>query len=199
MRYVSIDIETSGLFPEHHQILEFAAVIDDTLLPSIPIEELPTFRRIIRTDRISGHPRALAMNANLITSIAHAMESNEKREDFCGVALLANHFAKFLTDNGWEKSKSQKFEFVAAGKNFSGFDRAFLDAVPKWKNIHQPRRRTLDPAILYFDPQRDETPPSLRECLRRAGLNTEVYHEAVEDARDVIRLLRIKFAGMSNG
>ena len=42
MKYISIDIETTGLDPENCQILSIGAVIEDTL-NQLPFEELPTF------------------------------------------------------------------------------------------------------------------------------------------------------------
>ena len=192
MRYISIDIETSGIDPLTDQVLEFGAVIEDTLRLDIPVERLPTFRRIIKHERITGTPFALRMNAGLIASIAKTQEENDKSPDFCTASTLSNQFAKFLVMNGFEKIRG-RFEFVAAGKNFGSFDAIFLDNLPRWKHTHNPIARVLDPAILYFDPLKDEKPPSTSLCLERAGLDPTVKHTAVGDAQDVIRLLRRKF------
>ena len=49
MKYVSIDIETTGINPLVNDIIEFAAVIDDTNA-KVPIENLPKFHRYIKKD-----------------------------------------------------------------------------------------------------------------------------------------------------
>jgi inhibitor of KinA sporulation pathway (predicted exonuclease) len=39
----------------------------------------------------------------------------------------------------------------------------------------------------------DKVPPSLDTCLERAGIQSVVTHKALDDARDVIRVLRKKY------
>jgi hypothetical protein len=46
MKYVSIGIETTGLDPAKHSIIEFAAVIDD-LSKATPIQDLASFRALV--------------------------------------------------------------------------------------------------------------------------------------------------------
>lgn len=55
------------------------------------------------------------------------------------------------------------------------------------------RHRIIDPSILYVDWSKDESLPSLDECLKRAGIEKSVTHTAVEDAWDVIQVLRKKY------
>jgi hypothetical protein len=193
MKYVSIDIETTGLDPEKDQILEFGAVIDDTLRPDVPIEELPTFRMLVGHDRITGEPEAITMNAGLIAEIAKTPMSRDGKTGCCHASRLAANFAVFLINNGFQVNIGGQYEYVVAGKNFGVFDRAFLDRVGHWNGIHRTKRRTLDPAILYFDPLTDDAPPSLNECLKRAGFDSVVKHTAVDDALDVVRVLRHKW------
>ena len=69
MPYVSIDIETTGLDPEHCQTLEVGAVIDDW---KSPIDQLPRFRRVLTYETVSGNPYAMALNANLLKFMANA-------------------------------------------------------------------------------------------------------------------------------
>lgn len=70
MKYVSIDIETTGLDFYNCQILEFAAVVDN-LIDVRLLEELPTFRAVIYNSEefYSGHPYALNLNASLLEEI----------------------------------------------------------------------------------------------------------------------------------
>jgi oligoribonuclease len=77
-----------------------------------------------------------------------------------------------------------------AGKNFAGFDKKFLEKLPRWKQVFSIRSRVLDPGILFVDWINDESIPSLDECKRRAGIEGIVTHNAVEDAMDVVKLIR---------
>ena len=43
MKYLSIDIETTGLDPVEHKIIEFGCLIEDTTKPHIPVSELPHY------------------------------------------------------------------------------------------------------------------------------------------------------------
>ena len=94
-------------------------------------------------------------------------------------------------------SKYKKIYLTPAGKNFSTFDKNFID--PLLSNISRSveiikfRSRVLDPAILYVDWVNDDALPSLSSCKERACLNPLVTHDALDDAWDVIELLRKKY------
>ena len=47
MRYISIDIETTGLDAETNQILSIGAVVEDTN-NLVPFDELPKFHAVIK-------------------------------------------------------------------------------------------------------------------------------------------------------
>lgn len=81
----------------------------------------------------------------------------------------------------------------AAGKNFSTFDKRFLDKVEGLRDFVNIRQRILDPGILYLDWEKDESIPSLDECKVRAGIEGVVTHESLYDAWDVVQLLRKKY------
>jgi hypothetical protein len=53
--------------------------------------------------------------------------------------------------------------------------------------------RTIDPANLFWDPLIDRGLPNTKTCMERAGLDGEVAHTAVEDARVVCKLIRRAF------
>ena len=65
MKYLSIDIETTGLDPLKDQLLSFGAIIEDTENP-LPFDEIPKFHAAIKRNRIEGDLFAINMNKELI-------------------------------------------------------------------------------------------------------------------------------------
>lgn len=224
MKYVSIDIETTGLDPEKHQILTIGAVIEDSN-NTLPIEDLPSIHIAILRKEIVGSPFAINMNRDIIESLVYyqtAQDQDEKNDlvrmkgmKFCEEDDVVETLFHFLYDNGikpdWRggirpldinikvvggntypilTSNIPKVTFNAAGKNFASFDLKFLERLPRWKQIFRVRSRILDPGILFTDWEGDFSVPGLSECKKRAGLNSVVTHDAIDDARDVISLLR---------
>jgi DNA polymerase III epsilon subunit-like protein len=182
MKYVSIDLETTGLDSESCQIIEFGAVYDDLSKSFNVVRRV--FHRFVRHPVYTGEPYALAMNQKILYTLA----KNEHPE-ICDARRLAEEF------HSWLYSFDMKLPIVAAGKNFAGFDKPFLGHVPGFNELVNLHHRCLDPGSMYFDPTRDEVVPSTQECLRRAGLDDTVAHTAVEDAMDVCRLIRWKLLG----
>ncbi len=180
MIYLSIDIETSGLDHNKAQVLEFAAVLEDTS-KNIPLANLPFFHAIFSYTRIEGDPVALKMNSELIAKIA--------RGEGMSWADACISFGKFLYNNGFIVNKQGLYTINVAGKNYNKFDDRFLQNTP-FLHLFKAHSRTLDPAILYAVPTDDKL-PSLEECKRRAGLEPKVAHTALADALDVIELIRL--------
>jgi len=77
-----------------------------------------------------------------------------------------------------------------AGKNFGTFDKLFLQELPWWQKLIKTRQRVLDPAILCVDWENDTSLPSLTICKERMDIEGIVTHNALEDAWDVIEILR---------
>lgn len=77
-----------------------------------------------------------------------------------------------------------------AGKNFGTFDKLFLQELPWWQKLIRTRQRVLDPAILCVDWTNDTSLPNLTTCKERMGVEGIVTHTALEDAWDVIEILR---------
>jgi oligoribonuclease (3'-5' exoribonuclease) len=178
MPYVSIDIETTGLDPETCQTLEVGAVIDDW---KSPINQLPTFRRILMHEQIVGTPFALALNAGLLKQIA---ADHGPDDPFCQPKELGYLLADWVKCYGLDPMDLQ-----AAGKNFASFDMLFLKRLPNFNTFVKFRHRVLDPAILYYQPADGKLPDS-KTCYERAGLDAKVAHTAVEDALAVVWLVR---------
>lgn len=109
-------------------------------------------------------------------------------------ALLPNYTIE-LTEENKEliKSNIKKINVIAAGKNFSAFDKQFLNQLPLFNQLISIKARAIDPGTLFIDWENDEYPPGLLECKKRAGIkNPEVIHNAVNDATDVIKCIRYK-------
>lgn len=197
MQYVSIDLETTGLDWENNQILEFGAVIEDTN-NILPMDELPTYHAYIKHPggNLFGNIFALNLNAGIIEKL-----KNEKlykdQFNYLKVDELADDFLAWLQKQGME-IKENTYKGVTtysttinvAGKNFNGFDRHFLDRVPGFSDKVRMRTRVIDPAVLYTDWNNDETLPSLDTCKQKAGIAGVVTHLAVDDAKDVISVMR---------
>lgn len=221
MKYISIDIETTGLDPEFNQILSIGAVIEDTLNP-LPFEELPKFHAVIKRESVYGSIFALNLNRDLIQAMkdyseARTQELKDEIEESFGAKFYEedevvealyqfcyrNNLVEFDPDflNKHVKlvdgimypilgSNMKKTYLNCAGKNFAGFDKKFLEKLPRWKQVFSIRSRVLDPGILFVDWKNDESIPSLDQCKQRAGIDGVVTHNAVEDAMDVVMLLR---------
>lgn len=90
-------------------------------------------------------------------------------------------------------SKMKPYYFNAAGKNFANFDNKFLERLPRWKQVLRARGRTIDPSILFVDWKNDEAIPGLSLCKERAHLDPHVTHNAIDDAMDIVKLLRTQY------
>ena len=221
MKYVSIDIETSGLNPDMNNILSIGAIIEDTE-KKLPYEELPKFNAIVLQHIIQGSPRAITMNKEIIGMIGDYLEGDDETKAsmnnqgdyiFCTEDDVAQKFYDFLWVNGYmmhvESLKTVRIvdgvsfpvfggntppiTINVAGKNFGTFDKLFLEDLPWWKKLIRTRQRVLDPAILFVDWKEDKSLPSLTTCKERANINGIVTHNALEDAWDVIEILRTQY------
>ena len=189
MKYVSIDLETTGLSPENCDIVEFGAVIDDLSNP-VQIENLTKFHCYVlppENNSYRGEPYALSMHREIFLRIAERNKEENKKYHFVSPSKLGYRFSLFLLANGFEK-KDDQVSINVAGKNFSSFDARFLDKTDFRKHVNV-RSRVLDPSILFWTPG-DETLPSMSVCKKRMGEGDNIAHTALEDAIDVIKLLR---------
>ena len=215
MIYVSIDIETSGLDPVKNSVLSIGAIIEDTE-KKLPWNEIPKFDAIVLQNEIVGSPRALTMNKKLIENIGDWLEGDtmkkaelsvQTQSEFWEKEDVVKAFYTFLWNNGFSSldspsmhvdgklkpiidSRTKPITINVAGKNFGTFDKLFLQELPWWQKLIRTRQRVLDPAILYCEWKNDTALPSLTACKERAGIYGLVTHNALEDAWDVIEVLR---------
>jgi DNA polymerase III epsilon subunit-like protein len=181
--YTSIDIETTGLSPETCDIIEFGAVLEDTTNIK-PVEELPTFHCYITCDLYHGETFALSMHSQIFRRIA----TREPGFMYVPHDCLGSSFFYWLRKHNVVEEEGDRISI--AGKNVMGFDWRFLRRLPNFEKFIQVKHRVLDPAILFWNPQTDRELPNLKTCLERAEYQGDVAHTAVEDARDVIKLIR---------
>jgi len=79
MKYISIDVETTGLDTENDQVLSIAAIIEDSNNP-LPFEDIPKIHIAIKRESISGSMFAINMNRELIKKIVHYQTANDQDE-----------------------------------------------------------------------------------------------------------------------
>ena len=223
MKYVSIDIETTGIDNETTQTLSIGLVIEDTVNIK-PLEELPQLEIAIVRERIEGEIFAINMNRQLIADILEykmARTEEEQKEieirtkrEYLPEEDVAKRIFQFLWENGALDgkfdltgmvefvngksypaltSKMKPYYFNAAGKNFANFDNKFLERLPRWKQCLRARGRTLDPSVLFIDWANDDAAPGLGLCKERARIEGIVTHNAIEDAMDIVQLFRTQY------
>jgi len=210
MKYVAIDIETTGVDPEVHQILEVGAILEDTN-NILNYEDIPKFSCIIDRTELFGNVFALDMNKRIIEIlknysvfpkegyIAPGTEHYIMKQKYNIIKEkeLAFKFTQWLGPHIQAEEDSMGFytcpPFNVAGKNFASFDARFLNKVPEWRAVVRYERRIIDPSTSYTNWMTDVRLPSLDECLVRAGVDKVVSHTAVEDCWDLIQVLRKKY------
>lgn len=184
MKYVSIDIETTGLDPEKHEVVEIGAVIDD----GGALEELAVFRCLIVEDDWKVTPYCMLLHSALWKEMGGLSEKIRDELKERGIAWLnggycyARRYNAMAAFDTWLDARGLD-KITAAGKNFFGFDARFLRRIG---NIDRIRHRALDPAMAY----RENDLPSMATCCERAGIDFIDGHTAVGDCLTVIKLLR---------
>jgi DNA polymerase III epsilon subunit-like protein len=220
MKYISIDIETTGLDPEKNKIISVAAIIEDTE-NKLPFDECPKFNVAVLQNELIGSARAITINKQLISEIADYQDANietrklidsESEYKFVREDDIAKEFYWWLDENGLGNDLNENDGYVTvldgkikpvinsstrpitinvAGKNFATFDMLFLKQLPWLQKLVKIRQRVLDPAILMVDWKGDTSLPNLKQCKERAGIEGIVTHNALEDAWDVIEVMRL--------
>lgn len=202
MKYVSIDIETTGLNREFDQVLQLALVVEDTDKTSgVEVEDLPSWEGLIYHERLSGDPFALRMNSEIIDALCFDWDDDApgpKVVDFRGrrirvyrdLELAVDDALDFLakahdTKRGVARVIVKRGIYVAAGKNAASFDLPFIGGLFKTCFHH----RVIDVGSVALGAR-----GKLWGGNRIPGLadlhDGKVTHDALEDARVVVQLLR---------
>ena len=193
MKYISIDLETTGLDPINNDIIEFGAVLDD-LNNMLPLEQLPKFHAYICKEEYKGQPYALSMHPTIFRRIA----TKEEGYNYLYPNTLGKSFLNFLIQNGYELDEKngkqiKRTVINVAGKNFGSFDLPFLNNKTNFSSSVKIRHRIIDPGILCLE-KGDKAVPGTKLCLERIGITKEVAHTTIEDALDVIQIVRAKLS-----
>lgn len=173
--FISLDLETTGLDPRICQVLEIGAYA----FGNGP--EYSEFQCFVKHGTIVGEARALHMNAEILL-----------KADYEGLSPM------FAMNQllAWMEKLSASIDggrrHVLCGKNIASFDWQFLLNMPHADTLKSMVRHSfLDAGPLWMEAT-DTTVPSLSECLKRAGMETDVPHRALEDAKLVARLIQRK-------
>jgi oligoribonuclease (3'-5' exoribonuclease) len=172
--YIALDIETTGLDPQVHQVLEIAMVAD---VRQCSVRDCPVFHEIIHpnSDDIIGSPEALLMNQRLLTAM---VEGKAVDMDTAMVRL-----------DYWLDDHVPPGRRYLLGKNVGSFDRQFMKRVPRWPDGSF-SHRTLDIGSLYA---KESGIPGQSELIKQVAQTYAIpgkEHEAVYDARVSLALAR---------
>jgi len=197
MKYVALDIESTGLDTEKDQVLQIGIVIDDLADPK-PLNELPTLNLYVQQDRYEGSAFALQMNNNIMKVLAGVKELPEgaimtSQKQIEGGVFLDEDGRVVATNNPvldffYRNLGTLQDKITVAGKNAAGFD---IPMLPKSiTNCFD--HRVIDVGSIYLEKD-DEKVPGLTKCLQRAGVNFAISHDALGDAFSVVECIRYRF------
>ena len=156
----------------------------------LPLGKLPHLDLYVQHNQLNFQQGALKMHTESGLLDEYFVSEQVPMEE------VVDRVKEWLFELGYSENEEGMIEIVVAGKNYNAFDKLFLQEVWEWKTSIKEHRRTLDPAILYVDWNEDDVPPNLLTCLQRmadyqnSGVEHEVSHDALEDAFDVIRVIR---------
>ena len=194
MKYLALDVETTGLDPKTDQLMMASFIIADTEYPDVPVSMLPSLTIAIDREVITFQQRSFAVIYTMPYLAEYVrisklppnklmLVSTSGYEVFSTLEDVYQHVRQFLeVHHAFGK-------LLLAGKNVMAFDYPFLcqssfATIP----IHH---RSLDP-MMCFIRSADALPPDLATCCTRAGVSydTKAGHSSLYDAQLVVELLR---------
>ncbi len=161
--YVVLDVETTGLNPAKHMLLEV------TLLKVVDGKITNRYDAIRHAPQVVGDTQAILWHAR-----NGLLEACADEETALSLDMIADGVQGFLRSN-WGPDP-----VVVASKNGWKLDLPFLtvDLEIPFDTWHH---RVLDPAPKLMTPDDDEL-PSLAECARRVGINPRDDHRSATGA-----------------
>jgi len=189
MQYISLNVQTTGLDPDKHQILELAAIAEDTT-EDVNINELPLFHAYIKRDNYIGSAEGLSLNIETLKYLA-----SDNLKDLWDERCLAEELFRWMCNNiGSASYCFEDNEITLAGKNIGSFDYQFLKKLPDSERlIYSISHNFIDPTMLYMDFKNDICLPSTRVCWSKLKLPYVCNFKAVDVAKSTIGLLREKY------
>lgn len=181
--YLSLDIETTGLNSDRHQILEVAGVLN---LNHMDVRSCPNFRFLVKPEGdIIGNPYALVMNQRLLSMLADG-----KGIPAAEVGLMIAEVMQVWK----ERYGDPDTKFHLLGKNVSGFDYQFVKKqIPGWPD-HLIHYRMLDIGSMYATMKGIPGQSELdKEVSARLLFDEGSEHQAYPDACVALELARQKF------
>lgn len=195
MRVFAVDIETTGLNPIVHSIVEVAIVAFE--LGDLQAPKKLLHRYVIPEDMIwSSYCLNLHkdMLSKLLTNAIPIDKDCHLYTDF-SIPKQVPESQLFKEIMVWS-AQIQAEKMTACGKNFGSFDRQFIQNLPSFVEIF--KHRSLDPTVDFIRPE-DKFPPELKECKKRAKElgcvidNVDVSHTAVDDCMDIMNLMQFAY------
>jgi DNA polymerase III epsilon subunit family exonuclease len=154
MRFVAIDLETTGLNPYKHEIIEIGAV-------SFTLDGLEKdFSILIRPER-KMDPKARAI---------HQISAEELATNAVSLAEGVSAFMQFMTDGSWVFHNAP-------------FDLAFLKQAYGSLKLPWPNRSYYDHLQLSRKLRAERMSHSLESIKKELGIDTGQAHRALADAR----------------
>ena len=216
--YAAIDIETTGLVPGDHQVLE-VGVVCDRIGDNGGCRFGDVTRIVLIREDFYCSTYCAVLHAKLFAEMRAVMESDEWKQKH-GYVYLAEgiirgdfdlpcdtyyvdmdhedgYYAANIFREAFRSLIREGHKINVAGKNLSTFDIPHMEEAGLFLTDGESLQfchRVFDPAVLYFDPDTDGRLPDLATCLERAGMSSDVSHTAIHDALDIVQLIRHKFA-----
>lgn len=188
----SVDIETTGLDPNIHQITEIAIVYGDIDKP----KDVQRIHLSIWPEDFVWSTFCLNLHKDYLARVISAQQAMQAKtmDDPVGFTYIREVAAK-IRNFLWDCQMPGKClttqpipKSTPAGKNFGSFDLQFIkNRYPEVASLF--RHRGIDPGALYLHAD-DKVPPELALCKDRAiaegaKLKPGVAHNALADAEDV--------------
>lgn len=186
MKLLAVDVETGGLDPKTHSLLEAAFIAYDGI-------KRRTLRVLFPQESYTVEPIAASMHAknglwdeldkyrdyryiNAALDGANENITENTTLFICGTGRLSDALFIWLGN--------QPKDYTVIGKNAGTFDIPFLIPKLHWEFFS---RRVIDVGTLYLRPD-DNKVPNFQECLKRASLAEQTSHRALDDCQSALDL-----------
>jgi oligoribonuclease (3'-5' exoribonuclease) len=173
--YISIDIETTGLDTERHQVLEIGAVYNQQ---GVDVMDCQCFQVLVDPGEIVGTPYALNMNARITARLA----KGEGDPPIVAMRKLMVWVAGIKDRLGIER-------FHLIGKGIGKFDYQFLKRIPGWEESYFSHRH-LEVGSIFSTPEGISGQSDLLSAVAAEAKIEGSPHEALYDARVSLELAR---------